>query len=279
RTIDEFFLVRTACAGCSSMAITSGASSISAHLPAPAFARAASTFSFCPTKITSTPSSRCACTPPATTWSGAKSPPMASSAIFIGTETRDASGLDVQVAHGLRVRLDEALAGIHVVAHQDIEDLVGLDRILDLDSQQHPVLGIHGGFPELVGVHLAETLVARDLRFSLHLCELAILLLLGVGVADLLAARDLVERRLRNVEEFPRDHLGHIAEEEGEQQGADVRTINVSVGHYQYVVISEFPNIKFLADARAERGDQVADLLRGEDLVLAGLFDIEDLAA
>src|SRR5438105_7910739 len=179
RTIDEFFLVRTAWAGCSSIAITSGASSISAHLPAPAFARAASTFSFCPTKITSTPSSRCACTPPATTWSGAKSPPMASSAIFIGTETRDASGLDVQVAHGLRVRLDEALAGIHVVAHQDIENLVGLDRVLDLDPQQHAVLGVHGGIPELLGVHLAETLVASDLRLAGHLRQLAILLLLG----------------------------------------------------------------------------------------------------
>src|SRR6202140_596757 len=53
-------------------------------LPGADAARAASTFSLTPTKITSTPSSRCACTPPATTWSGAKSPPIASSAIFIG---------------------------------------------------------------------------------------------------------------------------------------------------------------------------------------------------
>src|SRR5438270_12039649 len=142
RTIDEFFLVRTACAGCSSMAITSAASSISAHLPAPAFARAVSTFSFCPTKITSTPSSRCACTPPATIWSGAKSPPIASSAIFMGN--RDYERLDVQVAHGLGVRLDEPLTGIDVGAHQDIEDLVCLDCILDLDAQQHPVLRVHG---------------------------------------------------------------------------------------------------------------------------------------
>src|SRR5438132_14322057 len=190
RTIDEFFLVRTACAGCSSMAITSGASSICAHLPAPAAASALSTLSLTPTKITSTPSSRCACTPPATTWSGAKSPPIASSAIFMGT--RGWERLDVQVAHGLGVRLDESLAGIDVVAHQNVEDLVGLDRIFDLDAEQHAVLRVHGGLPELLGIHLTETLVASDLRFSGHLCQLPILLLVGVRVADLFAAGDLV---------------------------------------------------------------------------------------
>src|SRR4030081_3499394 len=152
RTIDEFFLVRTAWAGCSSMAMTWGASSICAHFPAPEAASAASTLSFTPTKITSTPSSRCACTPPATTWSGAKSPPIASSAIFMGNP--DYERLDVQVAHGLGVRLDESLAGIDVRAHQDIEDLVRLHRIFDLHAEQHAVLRVHRSFPKLLGVHL-----------------------------------------------------------------------------------------------------------------------------
>src|SRR5207302_8706417 len=134
---------------------------------------ALSTLSLTPTKITSTPSSRCAWTPPATTWSGAKSPPIASSAIFMGNRT---TGLDVQVAHGLGVRLDESLAGIDVGAHQDIENLVRLDRIFDLDAEQHPVLWVHGRFPQLVGVHFTETLVASDLRLSRHLGQLTILL-------------------------------------------------------------------------------------------------------
>src|SRR6266566_9004704 len=133
RTMEEAFLLRTACAGCSSMAMTSGASSICAHLPAPDAASALSTLSLTPTKITSTPSSRCAWTPPATTWSGAKSPPIASSAIFMG-ETR-LQRLNVQVAHGLGVRLDESFAGIDVGTHQDIEDLVRLDRVFDLDAE------------------------------------------------------------------------------------------------------------------------------------------------
>src|SRR3989442_725537 len=228
RTIEDAFLLRTACAGCSSMAMTSGASSISAHFPAPDAASAASTFSLTPTKMTSTPSSRWAWTPPATTCCGAKSPPMASSAIFM-RPCPAKERLDVQVAHGLGVRLDEAFAWIHFGAHQDVEDLVGLDRVLDLDPQQHAVLRIHGGLPELLGIHLTETLVARDLRFSLHLRQLAVLLLVGVRVRDLFATRDLVERRLRDVEVPANDHLGHVAEEEGEQQGADVRPIDIRV--------------------------------------------------
>src|SRR4029077_7637745 len=83
----------------------------------------------------------------------------------------------------------------------------------------------------------------------------------------------------RDVEISTRDHLGHVAEEESQQQGADVRTINVSIRHDYHMMIPELCNIKFLPDAGAERGDEVADLLGGEDLVLAGLLDVEDLAA
>src|ERR1700694_3879356 len=277
RTLDEFLLARPACAGFSCIAITSGASSICAHFPAPDAARAASTLSLTPTKITSTPSSRCACTPPATTWSGAKSPPIASSAIFIGT--RGWERLDVQVAHGLGVRLNESLAGIDIVAHQDVEDLVRLDRIFDLDTEQHAVLWVHGGFPELLGVHLTETLVASDLGLSGHLRELPILLLIGVGVADLFASSDLVERWLRDVEISTRDHLRHVPEEKCEQQCTNVRAIYVSIGHDYHMMISEFPDIKFLANTSTEGGDEVADLLGGEDLVLAGLLDVQDLSA
>ena len=49
--------------------------------------------------------------------------------------------------------------------------------------------------------------------------------------------------------------------------------------HDDDVVIAQLADIKLLTDTGAEGGDEVADLLRSEDLVLAGLFDIEDLAA
>src|SRR5947209_15433163 len=151
RTMEEAFLLRTAWAGCSSMAMTSGASSICAHLPAPAAVRASSTWRCGPRKTISTPSFRCASTPPATIWEGAWSPPTASRAIFRvrGSGPLAIRPLNVEVADGLGVGLDEVLAGIDLVAHQDVEDLVRLDRVLDFDAHQHPVLGIHGRDPEL----------------------------------------------------------------------------------------------------------------------------------
>src|SRR6185503_3327987 len=72
--------------------------------------------------------------------------------------------LDVEVPDVQRVLVDEVAARIDGVTHQHREDLVGLDRVLDLHLPQDPLRGIHRGLPELVRVHLAETLVALDLE-------------------------------------------------------------------------------------------------------------------
>src|SRR5688500_16042499 len=63
---------------------------------------------------------------------------------------------NIQVADVERVLLDEVLAGLDLVAHEDREDRVGLDRVLDAHLEERAVLGVHGRFPELLGVHLAE---------------------------------------------------------------------------------------------------------------------------
>src|SRR5918992_4141440 len=55
---------------------------------------------------------------------------------------------------------DELAARGDVAAHQQVEDLRGLFGVFDADPAKHPVLGIHGGLGQLVGVHLAEALVA-----------------------------------------------------------------------------------------------------------------------
>ena len=70
--------------------------------------------------------------------------------------------LHVQVADVLGVRLDEALAGIHRIAHQHIEGAVGLGGIVHRHQQQGAVIGIHGGLPQLHRVHFAQTFVSRD---------------------------------------------------------------------------------------------------------------------
>jgi hypothetical protein len=58
------------------------------------------------------------------------------------------------------------------------------------------------------------------------------------------------------------DQLRHLAEEEGEQQRADMRAVHVGVGHDDDLVVAQLVGCRTRpADAGAERGDQRADLL------------------
>src|SRR3546814_10947293 len=70
----------------------------------------------------------------------------------------------------------------------------------------------------------------------------------------------------------------HLAIEEGEQQRADVRAVDVGVGHDDDLVIAQFCKVEFVADAGAERLDQRADFLGRDDPVETRAFDIQYLA-
>ena len=52
----------------------------------------------------------------------------------------------------LCICLDEAAAGLDLVAHQDGEGFIGLFGILDGDLHDDAVVGVHGGLPELFRV-------------------------------------------------------------------------------------------------------------------------------
>ncbi len=98
-------------------------------------------------------------------------------------------------------------------------------------------------------------------------------------VALVLAELGFVERRLRDVDVAALDQFGHLPVEKRQQQRADVRTVDVRVGHDNDAVVAQlFGTVLFLADAAAERGDQRGDLGRAEQLVEARLLDVEDLA-
>src|SRR6185436_6086557 len=73
---------------------------------------------------------------------------------------RRASTSDVQIPDKLRVFLDEQLARLDLIAHQLLKEVGGANRVLQLDLEDRPARGVHGGFPELVGIHLPEALVA-----------------------------------------------------------------------------------------------------------------------
>src|SRR5438270_4102362 len=94
-----------------------------------------------------------------------------------------------------------------------------------------------------------------------------------------IAALQPVKRRLRDVEKALLDQFAHLAEEEGQQQCADMAAIDIRVGHDDDAVIARLRRLEILAaDAGAERLNQGADLGRGQHLVEAGALDIEDLA-
>ena len=75
------------------------------------------------------------------------------------------------------------------------------------------------------------------------------------------------------------DQLRHVAEEEGQQQRADVRSVHVGVGHQDDLAVAQLRGIEVvLADAGAERRDHGADFFVAQHLVVAGLLDVQDLA-
>ena len=72
----------------------------------------------------------------------------------------------------------------------------------------------------------------------------------------------------------------HLPEEEGEQKGADMRAVDIRVGHDDDLVVAQLLDIEVVApDAGAKRRDERADLLRGQHLVEPRALDVEDLAA
>src|SRR5262249_21325277 len=89
----------------------------------------------------------------------------------------------------------------------------------------------------------------------------------------------LVERRLRDVEVPILEELGVLPEEEREKERADVRTVDVRIGHDDDPVVAEPIEVLVLVDAAAERGDEGRDLLRAQHLVEARALDVQDLAA
>ena len=95
----------------------------------------------------------------------------------------------------------------------------------------------------------------------------------------LLADERRVQRRLGDVDVAVVHQLGHLAEEEREQQRADVAAVDVGVGEQDDLVVADLREVELGFDARADRRDQRLDLDVAQDLVRARLLDVEDLAA
>ena len=75
------------------------------------------------------------------------------------------------------------------------------------------------------------------------------------------------------------DDLRHLAEEERQEQRADVGAVNVRIRHDNDLVVAQLLDVEVLgADTGAKRGDERADLIGREHAVEACALDVQDLA-
>ena len=74
------------------------------------------------------------------------------------------------------------------------------------------------------------------------------------------------------------DERAHKAEKESQKQRADVRAVDVGIGHEDDLAVAELGDVKVLAKARAEGGDHGGQLVVAIDAVEARLLDVEHLA-
>ena len=86
--------------------------------------------------------------------------------------------------------------------------------------------------------------------------------------------------RLGNVEVAGPDNLGHLPEEKCQQESPYVSAVDIGVRHDDDLVVPEFFQIEIvLAEAGAEGGGKVLDLLAVPDLVRPGPFYVQDLSS
>ena len=83
--------------------------------------------------------------------------------------------------------------------------------------------------------------------------------------------------------------LRHLAIEEGEQQGTDVCTVHVRVGHDDDAVVTQLVHIEVIgrrftglrtgfANARAQSRDERQNFIAGEQLFVTRFFHVQNLA-
>src|SRR5450830_384205 len=89
--------------------------------------------------------------------------------------------LNIQVNDVQRILLDKITARLNLIAHQNRENLVRLDDILDLDLQKDTVFRVHGGLPELFRVHLSQTFIALNCQPLFGIFEEEVEQILMVG--------------------------------------------------------------------------------------------------
>ena len=102
---------------------------------------------------------------------------------------------------------------------------------------------------------------------------------------DLVAHLNAKDGRAGNIDVAGIDQRTHVLVEERQQQDADMRTVDVCIGHDDDLVVARLGDIEVAAvagtrrDAAADRGDERLDGVARERTVVAHALDVQNLAA
>ena len=77
----------------------------------------------------------------------------------------------IQIPHPQRIGLNKIPPRFHCIAHQRIENFIRANGIFDLRLEQTADFGIHGGFPQLFGIHFTQAFVALHADAALRFGE------------------------------------------------------------------------------------------------------------
>ncbi len=73
------------------------------------------------------------------------------------------------------------------------------------------------------------------------------------------------------------DNFAHVAEEERKQQCANVRTVDIGIGHDDDAVVTQAVNIEGIFDTHAKRLNHAEDFVVGEHFVQARALNVQHL--
>src|SRR6266566_1734315 len=126
--------------------------------------------------------------------------------------------------------------------------------------------------------------VAQAHFLGTELNEDSIQLRVIIHVLDPFLTGDLIQRRLGDIHEAALYQFRHLPVEESQEQGANVRTIHVGIGHDNNLVITQFAKIESafavaIANACAHGRNHGADFVVLKDLVQPRFLDVYELAA
>ena len=177
----------------------------------------------------------------------------------------------------------EPVARGRVLAHELVDHAVGLELVLDEDALEATARRVHGRLAELHRAHLPEALETRDrvvLELRAELLDDPLLLRVrpGPGRTVSSTAVDAVEGRFAEVDMSAVDQLGEVTVEEGQEKSRDVMAVAVRVREDDDLVVAELADVEVRAQATAEGGDDVGDLLVGPCLRGSRLLRVEDLS-